>query len=116
MPFFEFLMGFSAIVILPSIVLSFIKDIKKEKYKALAASGAASEGLRASELKRIIEDAVADAVEPLELQIEDLEAALRDSGAITTEKRLDADVVKQALADEVGSIDDEIRAPARARA
>jgi hypothetical protein len=119
--FGEIAIVFILFVILPSIILSFVKDIKKEKYKAMSAKDSSSEGgLRASELREIIREAVSDAVEPLDLRIADLEIALLNSGALSptpsgkeavSEPRLNAAVVAEALNDET-DLEDVLDTPA----
>jgi len=63
--------------VFPSILFTFIVRLKQAKYAASAGTG---DGLRASELKRIIREAVEEAVEPLEDRIAELESALDASG------------------------------------
>jgi hypothetical protein len=92
---------FILFVILPSIIFGFIKDIKKEKYKAMASTGKAEDGIRASDLRDILREAVEDAVAPLDARIEQLEADLRASGVIAPEARLSAAVLADALDDDL---------------
>ena len=63
--------------------------------KVKAASRGGGDSLRKSELEALIQDAVADAVEPLQRRIETLEAIAinEDSG----QRRLDAAVLADAL-------------------
>lgn len=91
-------------VILPSIIVQAVTSVKKAKYKAQASHG---DGLRASELQRLIREAVEDAVEPLYDRIDQLEGRVPES---RPEARLDPAVLADALDDP--EADDE---PAAAR-
>lgn len=79
----------SIFVILPSIILHYVTQIKRSKYEAQQGSG---DGLRASELQRLIREAVEDAVEPLHERLDALEAR-------ALEARLDPAVLADALDD-----------------
>ena len=87
----------SIFVILPSIIVGAITKVKAAKYEAQARSGT-GDGLRASELRRLIQDAVEGAVEPLHDRIEQLEDRL-GGGPEADTARLDPAVLADALDD-----------------
>lgn len=64
----------SVFVILPAILTSAVVRVRTARYEAQGRSG---DGLRASELHRLIRDAVAEAVEPLEARLDALEGRAR---------------------------------------
>lgn len=83
----------SIIVIFPSIIAYAVVSVKKAKYRAMESGG--SDGLRASELQRLIREAVEEAVEPLHDRLDALDAADRRPEAA----RLDPAVLADALED-----------------
>lgn len=78
----------------PAILAWAIVASKRAKYSARGGEG---EGLRASDLERIIRDAVEDATEPLVRRIETLEAIATDVDAEDRPGRLDPAVLADAL-------------------
>ena len=93
----------SICVILPSIIVGAVTKVKTAKYAAQARSGS-GDGLRASELRRLIHDAVEEAVEPLHERIDSLEARLGAGGSEPA--RLDPAVLSDALDDPEADHDD----------
>ena len=81
----------SIFVILPAIIVSAVSKVKQAKYEAQARSGT-GDGLRASELQRLIREAVADAVEPLQARLDAMERS-----AETRPGHLDPAVLSDAL-------------------
>lgn len=73
MEFFEFLTVFSLFIILPSIVFTNIRKMKEAKYKARIGVGEEGSALRLSELDVLIQEAVDEAVAPLERRLHQLE-------------------------------------------
>lgn len=89
-------------VVLPSVIVGGIIKVKQAKYEAMERGGGGE--LRASELQRIIREAVEDAVEPLYERIEALEgrAASETPSEIerpVAESRLDPAALADALDD-----------------
>lgn len=80
----------SVFVILPAIIVQAVVKVKQARYQAEARTGS-SDGLRASDLQRLIREAVEDAVEPLHARIDALE------GADGPERRLDPAALADAL-------------------
>lgn len=102
----------SIFVILPSIIVGAVTKVKAAKYEAQARSGS-GDGLRASELRRLIHDAVEEVVEPLHDRIDDLEARL--GGGDVAAPRLDPAVLADALDDPEADVDDPAVARRRTR-
>lgn len=90
----------SVFVILPAIIVQAVTTVKKAKYEAQARSGS-SDGLRASELQRLIREAVEDAVEPLHARIDALEGSADEDGRI--DPAVLADTLDSDLDDEVAA-------------
>ncbi len=80
MDFAEFLTVFSLFVILPSIVFTNIRKMKEAKYRAKIGVGEEGSALRLSELDALIQEAVDEAVAPLERRIRLLERERRAGG------------------------------------
>ena len=80
----------SIFVVLPAIIVQAGTTVKKAKYAAMDAKG--GDGLRASDLQRLIQDAVEDAVAPLHDRLDELTEA-------RAEPRLDPGVLADALED-----------------
>ena len=83
-------------VILPSILTQAFVSVRKAKYEAQARAGS-GEGLRASELQRLIREAVEDAVEPLHARIDALEGPPTGADGAAGAPRLDPAVLADAL-------------------
>ncbi len=89
-------------VILPGIIFGTVSEMKKAKYAAQKG-----DGLRASELKQIIRDAVEAAVVPLEDRIASLEDALSVAGVTIPEPESQPLLDPALLADDLESDVDE---------
>ena len=63
----------SIFVILPAIIVQAVTTVKKAKYAAMDSKG--GDGLRASDLQRLIQEAVEDAVAPLHDRLDELTEA-----------------------------------------
>jgi hypothetical protein len=86
----ELLAIFSVVVLLPAIIFHHVTKIKEAKYRAQEGAG---DGLRASELQRLIREAVEEAVEPLHARLD----ALEGPPPRVAEPRLDPAVLAGAL-------------------
>ena len=86
----------SIFVILPAIIVSAVSKVKQAKYEAQARS-ATGDGLRASELQRLIREAVADAVEPLQARLDAMEHEAEAAGG-----HLDPAVLSDSLEVDLG--------------
>lgn len=73
MEFFEFVLVFSIVFVLPLTILKTIMDYKKAQFKAERSGIAEREGVTAGELKRLLREVVEEANQPLLERIEGLE-------------------------------------------
>ena len=83
----------SILVILPSIIAYSVVSVKRAKYRAQESGS--SDGLRASDLQRLIREAVEEAVAPLHDRLDALDGPPRRPEA----GRLDPAVLADALED-----------------
>ena len=105
-------------IVIPLIVFSFILSLiwmilshSKWKYKQQQEIARASDNsLRTSELKELMREAVEEATEPLTLQIQALEAQLRE---LKVPRLMPAR--NDALREDIDPVDEEIQEPARRR-
>lgn len=74
MEFFEFVLVFSIVVVLPLTILKTVLEYKKSQAGTQVRGGA--DGVTAGDLKRLLRDAVEDANAPLLARIDDLEMAV----------------------------------------
>lgn len=75
MEFFEFVLIFSMLFVLPITIMKTIFDYKKAKGRAEVSEGEAS-GVTAGELRRLLREAVEEANAPLLDRIDELEARM----------------------------------------
>lgn len=73
MEFFEFVLVFSIVFILPLTILKTVMDYKKAQIKASRGVSHEGEGVTAGELKRLLREVVQEANAPLLERIEGLE-------------------------------------------
>lgn len=73
MEFFEFVLVFSIVFVLPLTILKTVMDYKKAQIKAEHSVSRDSEGVTAGELKRLLREVVQEANAPLLERIEGLE-------------------------------------------
>ncbi len=99
-------------VLLPAIITQAVVRSKRAKYEAEARIGS-GDGLRASELQRLIREAVEDAVEPLHARLDALEGGTPDPSPRPA-GRLDPAVLADTL--EVDEVDEDEPAAVRRRA
>ncbi len=99
-------------VVLPAIIVQAVVRVKRAKYEAQAPTGA-SDGLRASELQRLIREAVEDAVEPLHARLDALDVGAPEDAPESG--RLDPAVLSDALDAEFDDPDEVAAVRRRAR-
>lgn len=75
MEFFEFVLIFSIVFVLPLTILKTILDYKKTKDRARVGEAEGS-GVTAGELRRLLREAVEEANAPLLARIDELEATM----------------------------------------
>lgn len=75
MEFFEFVLIFSMVFVLPLTILKTVLDYKKTKSRARVSEGEPS-GVTAGELRRLLREAVEEANAPLLVRIDELEARM----------------------------------------
>ena len=105
-------------IVIPLIVFSFILSLiwmilshSKWKYKQQQEIARASDNsLRTSELKELMREAVEEATEPLTMQIQALEAQLRE---LKVPRLMPAR--NDALREDIDPVDEEIQEPSRRR-
>lgn len=106
-------------VAMPAVILSGIRSIKREKYRAEAERSSrapAGEGMRASELKALVRAAVDEATAPLAARITDLEERLGDEPVHALRERIGGSALADAFDPDAEFDDPSYEPPGRSRA